>query len=128
MQSKSTPSSPTHRSAGASHQLGWPLGSNPTKQSCHVSHQPSTTYLQVRKDINDWVARYRRDTSLSGRPSYGNTYSAVNAVAGHLNSFGPTAPIPKKRLERLLKVRVGVRGGDGGTGAARLFGCRASDG
>ncbi|KAI3430550.1 hypothetical protein D9Q98_005143 [Chlorella vulgaris] len=61
------------------------------------------TMESVRKEINDWVARYRRDTSFSGRPSYGNTYSAVNAVAGHLNSFGPTAPIPKKRLERLVK-------------------------
>jgi photosystem II Psb27 protein len=61
------------------------------------------TMNEVRKEINDWVARYRRDTSFSGRPSYGNTYSAVNAVAGHLNSFGPTAPIPKKRLERLIK-------------------------
>ena len=43
-------------------------------------------------------------TSFSGRPSYGNTYSAVNAMAGHLNSFGPTAPVPKKRLERMIKV------------------------
>lgn len=49
------------------------------------------------------------DTSFSGRPSYGNTYSAVNAMAGHLNSFGPTAPVPKKRLERMVKVGgVGV--------------------
>ena len=59
----------------------------------------------VRGEINSWVARYRRDTTFSGRPSYGNTYSAVNALAGHLNSFGPTAPLPKKRLERLVKVR-----------------------
>jgi hypothetical protein len=34
-----------------------------------------------------------------------NTYSALNALAGHYNSFGATAPIPKKRLERLTKVR-----------------------
>ncbi|EFN51966.1 hypothetical protein CHLNCDRAFT_59045 [Chlorella variabilis] len=61
------------------------------------------TMESVRKEINDWVARYRRDTAFSGRPSYGNTYSAVNAMAGHLNSFGATAPIPKKRLERLVK-------------------------
>lgn len=33
-----------------------------------------------------------------------NTYSALNALAGHYNSFGATAPIPKKRLERLTKV------------------------
>jgi len=35
-----------------------------------------------------------------------NTYSALNALAGHYNSFGATAPIPKKRLERLSKVRL----------------------
>lgn len=57
----------------------------------------------LRKDINSWVAKYRRDTKFSGRPSYGNTYSALNALAGHYNSFGATAPIPKKRLERLTK-------------------------
>lgn len=34
-----------------------------------------------------------------------NTYSALNALAGHYNSFGATAPIPKKRLDRLTKVR-----------------------
>jgi hypothetical protein len=33
-----------------------------------------------------------------------NTYSALNALAGHYNSFGATAPIPKKRLDRLTKV------------------------
>lgn len=46
----------------------------------------------------------RSDTTFNGRPSYGNTYAAVNALAGHLNSFGPTAPVPKKRLERMIKV------------------------
>lgn len=57
----------------------------------------------ARKDINSWVAKYRREPKVSGRPSYGNTYSALNALAGHFNSFGPQAPIPKKRLERLEK-------------------------
>ena len=27
--------------------------------------------LQLRKDINSWVAKYRRDDKFSGRPSYG---------------------------------------------------------
>lgn len=58
---------------------------------------------QLRKDINVWVAKYRREPKISGRPSYGNTYSAFNALAGHYNSFGTQAPIPKKRLERLVK-------------------------
>jgi len=35
-----------------------------------------------------------------------NTYSVLNALAGHYNSFGTTAPIPKKRLERINKVRA----------------------
>lgn len=26
---------------------------------------------QLRKDINSWVAKYRRDDKFSGRPSYG---------------------------------------------------------
>jgi hypothetical protein len=33
-----------------------------------------------------------------------NTYSALNALAGHFNSFGVEAPLPKKRLERVQKV------------------------
>lgn len=57
----------------------------------------------VRGSINGWVARYRRDQQFSGRPSFSNTYSALNALAGHYNSFGSQAAIPKKRLERLVK-------------------------
>jgi len=57
----------------------------------------------VRDDINTWVARYRRNTKYGGRPSYSNTYSVCNALAGHYNSFGNEAAIPKKRLERMVK-------------------------
>ncbi|GAX74464.1 hypothetical protein CEUSTIGMA_g1913.t1 [Chlamydomonas eustigma] len=57
----------------------------------------------LRKEINSWVATYRREPRVSGRPSYGNTYSALNTLAGHYNNFGTQAPIPKKRLERLNK-------------------------
>ncbi|KAG1660034.1 hypothetical protein FOA52_010019 [Chlamydomonas sp. UWO 241] len=57
----------------------------------------------LRKDINTWVANYRREPIVSGRPSFGNTYSALNAIAGHYNNFGTAAPIPKKRLDRLTK-------------------------
>ena len=31
-------------------------------------------------------------------------YSAVNAISGHWVSFGPTTPIPKKRLDLIRKV------------------------
>eukprot|EP00887_Chlorella_sp_A99_P007310 scaffold2.g7310.t1 len=57
----------------------------------------------TRDEMNRWVAKYRRDQAFSGRPSFGNTYGAVNALAGHLNSFGYSSPVPKKRLERLVK-------------------------
>lgn len=57
----------------------------------------------VRVKTNSWVAKYRRDQQFAGRPSYSNMYSALNALAGHYNSFGPDAPLPKKRLERVTK-------------------------
>ena len=34
-----------------------------------------------------------------------NTYSALSALAGHYNNFGPDTNVPKKRLDRLTKVR-----------------------
>ncbi|KAI8465021.1 MAG: photosystem II Pbs27 [Monoraphidium minutum] len=58
---------------------------------------------EIRKGINGWVAKYRRNDKFAGRPSYGNTYAVCNTLAGHYNSFGTKAPIPKKRLERLNK-------------------------
>uniref|UniRef100_A0A7S0N6G5 Photosystem II Psb27 protein n=1 Tax=Pyramimonas obovata TaxID=1411642 RepID=A0A7S0N6G5_9CHLO len=57
----------------------------------------------LKGSSNEWVAKYRRDNSVSGRPSYGYTYSAVNAVQGHYTNFGTKAPIPKKRAERIVK-------------------------
>lgn len=32
-----------------------------------------------------------------------NTYSALNAVAGHYNNFGTKYPLPAKRADRALK-------------------------
>lgn len=57
----------------------------------------------VRAQTNDWVARYRRDGKFAGRPSFSNTYTALNALSGHLNSFGYTSAIPAKRLDRMVK-------------------------
>mmetsp|Transcript_28069 Transcript_28069/g.72184 ORF Transcript_28069/g.72184 Transcript_28069/m.72184 type:complete len:183 (-) Transcript_28069:138-686(-) len=58
---------------------------------------------EVRELTNVWVAKYRRDDRFAGKPSYGNMYSVLNAISGHYNSFGPEAPIPKKRLDRITK-------------------------
>lgn len=54
------------------------------------------------QEINNWVARYRRSDRFAGRPSFSNLYSALNAMSGHYNSFGPTSNIPKKRLDRIV--------------------------
>jgi len=67
------------------------------------SPERAAAVAAIRTATNAWVAKYRRDTSFSGKPSYGNTYSALNAVAGHINSFGPETALPKKRLERVIK-------------------------
>lgn len=92
---------------------------------CLTQPGPPLPSWQVRKEINDWVARYRRDATFSGRPSYGNVYSAVNAMAGHLNSFGPTAPVPKKRLERMIKVGAAGSGGGQRPSLSHFCGCVA---
>lgn len=60
----------------------------------------------LRGLATDWVSRYRRDPGFSGRPSFSNLYSAVNALTGQINSFGYTANVPKKRLERIQKELV----------------------
>lgn len=58
---------------------------------------------ELREISNSWVAKYRREKSLLGRPSFRDMYSALNAVSGHYISFGPTAPIPAKRKQRILE-------------------------
>ncbi|KAJ7948280.1 photosystem II repair protein PSB27-H1, chloroplastic [Quillaja saponaria] len=57
----------------------------------------------LREISNSWVAKYRREKNLLGRPSFRDIYSAINAVSGHYISFGPTAPIPAKRKARILE-------------------------
>ena len=67
----------------------------------------STTGIDWTKvteaQLNKWVAKYRRQSNYQGRPSYGNTYSAINAVLGHYNNFGANTLFPKRRLERVVK-------------------------
>ena len=70
------------------------------------SENKETTVDNVRTEANKWVAKYRRQNKFSGRPSYGNTYSAINAVLGHYNNFGASTLFPKRRLERVVKVRA----------------------
>jgi len=67
--------------------------SDPTKQE---------QIAALRRDMNGWVSKYRRDTRFSGRASYGNLYSVINAVAGQYTNFGTKTPIPKKRAAQIV--------------------------
>jgi photosystem II Psb27 protein len=59
----------------------------------------------LKKQMNTWTSKYRRNDKVGGRPSFGYMYTAVNALAGHWNSFGADSAIPKKRLARIEKAR-----------------------
>ncbi|XP_057792596.1 photosystem II repair protein PSB27-H1, chloroplastic [Salvia miltiorrhiza] len=63
----------------------------------------ATAVAELRETSNTWVAKYRREKALLGRASFRDMYSALNAVSGHYISFGPTAPIPVKRKQRILE-------------------------
>ena len=57
---------------------------------------------KTRQLTNAWVAKYRRDNKTTGKPSYGQVYSALNAVSGHFNNFGTKYPFPAKRKDRVF--------------------------
>ena len=73
--------------------LDFPMGADGREQSIE----------KTRALTNEWVARYRRSGDYSGRPSYGLTYSALNAVSGHFNNFGTKYPFPAKRKDRVFE-------------------------
>ena len=73
--------------------LDFPMGAEGREQSIE----------KTRALTNEWVARYRRSGEYSGRPSYGLTYSALNAVSGHFNNFGTKYPFPAKRKDRVFE-------------------------
>ncbi|KAK9860400.1 hypothetical protein WJX84_001346 [Apatococcus fuscideae] len=95
-----------------------------------LSSQAANAQLQLLgrgRDSGDTLAEYKKYTEetikkvqealdldktdpkkeeATKQPSFTNTYSALNALAGHYNNFGATTPLPKKRLERAQKELV----------------------
>ncbi|ARV63330.1 photosystem II protein Psb27 [Nostocales cyanobacterium HT-58-2] len=55
---------------------------------------------EARKKINDFAARYQRNTSISGLASFTTMRTALNSLAGHYSSY-PNRPVPKKLKDRL---------------------------
>ncbi|CAJ1401622.1 unnamed protein product [Effrenium voratum] len=59
---------------------------------------------RVKKEMNDWLAIYRRQNLSVGRQSYYSLYSAINTLASHFTSYGPKFPFPNKRRPRFFEL------------------------
>ncbi|HIK54564.1 MAG TPA: photosystem II protein Psb27 [Synechococcales cyanobacterium M55_K2018_004] len=62
--------------------------------------QKSAAQAEARRLINDFAARYRRDSSLAKLSSFTTMRTALNSLAGHYASY-PNRPIPEKLKQRL---------------------------
>lgn len=54
----------------------------------------------ARQKINDFAARYQRDTSVATLRSFTTMRTALNGLAGHYSSY-PNRPVPEKLKKRL---------------------------
>lgn len=73
------------------------------RQSLQVSTntpEQAANQAQARQLINDFSARYRRDSSLTKLSSYTTMRTALNSLAGHYSSY-PNRPVPQKLKDRL---------------------------
>ena len=55
---------------------------------------------EARQQINDFAARYRRDSAVSNLASFSTMRTALNSLAGHYSSY-PNRPVPEKLKQRL---------------------------
>lgn len=55
---------------------------------------------EARQKINEFAARYQRDSSLTNLSSFTTMRTALNSLAGHYSSY-PNRPLPKKLKQRL---------------------------
>lgn len=58
---------------------------------------------KTRREMNDFVALYRRNGKVSGSPSFSTLYTAINTLSGHYASYGNSYPVPEKRKKRLIQ-------------------------
>lgn len=57
---------------------------------------------QGRQAINDFISRYRRDSSVAGLSSFTTMQTALNSLAGHYSSY-PNRPLSQKLKDRLAQ-------------------------
>lgn len=61
----------------------------------------SDAVSSIRVEMNDFVARYRRNDKVNGSASFNTLYTAINTLSGHYASYGNNYPVPEKRKKRL---------------------------
>lgn len=54
----------------------------------------------ARNQMNDYAARYRRNSNYAGLSSFTTMQTAVNSLAGYYSSYG-NRPLPEKLKKRL---------------------------
>ncbi|MBD2180807.1 photosystem II protein Psb27 [Planktothrix sp. FACHB-1355] len=64
------------------------------------SPEKAAVQAEARQRINDFAARYRRDSSLTALRSFTTMRTALNNIAGHYSSY-PNRPLPEKLKQRL---------------------------
>ncbi|HLO89258.1 MAG TPA: photosystem II protein Psb27 [Nostocaceae cyanobacterium] len=64
------------------------------------SPEKAAAQAEARQKINDFSARYQRDTSVSTLSSFTTMRTALNSLAGHYSSY-PNRPVPEKLKKRL---------------------------
>lgn len=64
------------------------------------SPDKAAVQAEAREKINDFAARYRRDSSLNTLRSFTTISTALNSLAAHYSSY-PNRPIPEKLKDRL---------------------------
>ena len=64
------------------------------------SPNKAAAQAEARKQINNFSARYQRDSAVSSLSSFTTMRTALNSLAGHYSSY-PNRPIPEKLKTRL---------------------------
>ena len=64
------------------------------------SPDKATIQAEAREKINEFAARYQRDSAVSGLNSFTTMRTALNSLAGHYSSY-PNRPLPEKLKRRL---------------------------
>ncbi|MEM8637765.1 MAG: photosystem II protein Psb27 [Cyanobacteria bacterium P01_G01_bin.54] len=69
---------------------------------------------KTRTDINDYVARYRRDAKYKGLRSFTTMQTALNSLAGFYSSYGNrplSAKLTKRLKQEFRQVEISLKRG-----------------